>query len=89
MEVSVCAKGDRLAKGDSLAPLTARSFAFNARRSDSDMPTVVLNTSGVWASLPSSKGGGTSLDPADAAVIDVQLASPRYMDRQRWVKQQI
>ena len=76
MEVLAYPNGDQMAQGDSLAPPTARTFASNARRSDSDMPIVVLNTSWVSASLPSSVGG-TSLDPTDAAVIDVAAREPR------------
>ena len=77
MEVVACPNGDRLATGDALAPPTARTFASNARRSDSDMPIVVLNTSSVSATLPSSVGGGSSLDPVDTVVKDVAAREPR------------
>ena len=42
-EVLACPNGDRLEKGDSLAPPTARTLASNARRSDSDMPIAIVN----------------------------------------------
>ena len=43
MEVITCPNGDRLEKGDSLVPPTARTLASKARSSDSDMPIAVVN----------------------------------------------
>ena len=71
--VFVAASGKRLANGDSLVPPAFRTRSSRPTISISDIPSAVSREAWVPARLPSSEGGGTSLDPPNAEVEDVAI----------------